>query len=147
MRATMVISGIAASLLAAGAAAKTPMSFSGENAAPLSPQGRANVAVQAGPVEFGEVLIQDMPTATDPWRDPKPVALVSNRGDAVARFTITISLEDDQGNVLAKGVRSAKLDEDTSNETFSVSLSGHLKAGEWEKVTTVRLAVSVNIKV
>jgi hypothetical protein len=147
MRTSMVISGIAAALLATGAAAKTKADFSADKAAPLSPEGRAVLDAEAGPVEFGEVLMQDVPTEADPQRDPKPVVLVSNRGDAVAHFTVTVTLEDDQGNVLAKGVRSAKLDEDTSNETFAVPISGRLKPSDWLKVTVVHLVVRLATKV
>jgi hypothetical protein len=147
MRTSTLISGIAAALLATGAAAKTKADFTVDKAAPLSTEGRAVLDAEAGPVAFGEVLIQDVPTEADPRRDPKPVVLVSNRGDAVAHFTLTVTLEDDQGNVLAKGVRSAKVDEDTSNEIFAVSLSGNLKPGDWQKVKVVHLVVRLSTKV
>jgi hypothetical protein len=147
MRASMVMTGFAAALLAAGASAKSRAEFTADKAAPLSAQGRAELAAQAGPVEFGAVLIQDIPTQADPKRNPTPVVLVSNRGDATAVFKITLTLEDDQGNVLARGTRSAKLDEDTSNETVSVSLDGHLKPGDWQKVAAVHLVVKLETKV
>ncbi len=44
-------------------------------------------------------------------------------------------------------MRSAKLDEDTSNEPFAVSLSGNLKPGDWQKVKVVHLVVRLSTKV
>jgi hypothetical protein len=155
MRASIVFSGIAAAMLAVGAAAGEETEYTVDEVAPLSTQGRATLEARAGPVTFGEVLLQGMPSEGDPGRDPSPVVVVSNQGSSTAKLTITVSLEDDEGNVYSMGTRAARLDEGASNETFAVFDSGHLKPfvphrqlspGDWPKVTVVHLVARVVTK-
>lgn len=145
MRTSTLISGIAAALLASSAAAED-QEWKVEKTGPVSRDGIGILDAEAGPVVFGEVLLQGIPSELDPGRVPALVVVISNRLDEEAEAVVTITLEDDKGTVLAKGRRSVELDEEVSNEPFRMhDLGSQLKPQDWPKVTVVRIDAVVDL--
>lgn len=146
MRASTLIAGIAAALLVSGTAAAEDQEWKVEKTAPVSRDGIGILDAEAGPVVFGEVLLQGIPSELDPGRVPALVVVISNRLDEEAEAVITVTLEDDKGTVLAKGRRSVELDEEVSNEPFRMhDLGSQLKPQDWPKVTVVRIDAVVDL--
>lgn len=147
MRASTWICGLAAGLLATGAAARERTTYEVDKAVPVAADGCVLLDAQAGPVTFVEVLLEDLPSEVDPRSAPDAVVVVSNLGDDEADLSVTVTLEDADGVVLDSATRSFELDEYSTNETFSVFHRGvgsrHLAKGEWPRVKTVRLVARV----
>lgn len=147
MRTSTWICGLAAGLLATGASARERTTYEVDKAVPVTADGCVLLDAQAGPVTFVEVLLEDLPSEVDPRSAPGAVVVVSNGGDSEADLSITVTLEDGDGVVLDRATRSLDLDEDTTNETFSVLHRGEgskrLAEGEWPRVKVVRLVARV----
>jgi len=119
------------------------------------PKGNiAALEIKAGPLTFTEVIIRNPPNAGDikdaQTKDPgdnchpKLQVGVSNGGDREMKFHVTVSLEDDAGNVYLKCDREDDVDAGADNDHTNLCWLDSMKTIDWPKLTLVRVRADVD---
>ncbi len=107
----------------------------------------------AGPVIFGQVLLDNVPTALEVRRAgpqsrarPRPTLVVSNSGSTSARVSLDVQFEDDAGTVLLSCAFYTNVKPGWNELVDKICVHEDMPLLAWPKVQVIRVAGKVRAR-
>lgn len=144
---------LAATAVLTGLPAAEPVSL--EKTVPLPASGIATIKVPVGPLVLEEVVVRNMPDASDLEKaksdpddncHPKLAVGFSNPGPAEMEIKLVVRLEGDDGTVYMTCDREDEVNAGAANDHTNLCILAKMKTKDWPKVTRVRISVKVSPK-
>ncbi len=114
--------------------------------------GRMALHFKAGPLKFEEVVIHNMPTASDVAKSqkdpsdnshPKIAVGISNDSGEDMKIRLTVTLEDKAGEVLMRCDRKDSVDGTATNDHTNLCWLDSVKTIDWPRLARVHLTATI----
>jgi hypothetical protein len=118
----------------------------------LDERGLADVDAAVGPVTFGQIIVQDAPTARELERAgerertrPRPVLVISNAGPRAAELALEVRLEDEAGQSFMSCTFKKTLKQSWNELIHHACTSQDMNLKSWPQVRRIRVVGTVRI--